>query len=105
MEPAPVAGAVVRAEGDQQKQQKNVEQYQRHPMLGHGVHIDGGDHCVHEDAQHDGNDLDNNVPGAGAFKFRRPGGTGNDDQAEARSDQTQNQKHPVGFFGKVLQFF
>ena len=45
LDPALVA-AGVHAEGDQQRQQQNVKDHQRRPMLRKGIHVDGGHNGV-----------------------------------------------------------
>ena len=105
MKPASVAGAVVCAKGNQKQKKKNIEKHQSHPVLGNEVHVDGGHHGEQENAQGNGYQLNNNIPRTGALKLGGLSGTGDDNQAKARGDETHDQQHPVRLFGKILQFF
>ena len=101
VQPASVAGVVVRTEGNQHQQQNGVENHHGAPVLLQRFHIDGGNHGVHHNSQHDGRKLNQNITQV-SLKLRRIGGAGNDHKAAKGGQQTQNQKNPVALPGKIL---
>ena len=101
IQPAAVAGVVVRAEGDQHQQQQGVEGHHGHPVLRQGFQIDAGNQGVHTDAQKNRQDLNQNVAQV-AVEFGSVGGAGDDHAAEARDHRGHDQQNPVPFLGEVL---
>ena len=73
-------------------------------MLRNIILINGGYHGVHKTAQHNRNQLNQNISGI-SVKLLRTGRAGNDDAAGTGGNQAQNQQHPVSLFGEVFQFF
>ena len=61
VQPASVAGAGIRAEGNQQEQQEHIECHQEEAVLRHQFHVQGRHHSINTGAQEDGQQLDNDV--------------------------------------------
>ena len=73
-------------------------------MLRNIILVNGGYHSVHKAAQHNRNQLNQNISGI-SVKLLRTGCAGDDDTAGTGGNQAQNQQHPVSLFGEVFQFF
>ena len=67
-------------------------------MFAQGLYTDAGQQNVKQHTQSRSRYLDQQKAGASQIV----GGAGNDDTAEARSQQAQKQQHPVAFFYEVL---
>lgn len=84
IQPTAVAGAVVGAKGDEQRQQKHGNPRQQAAVLGENLRVDGGDHGVQKHTQRGCDQLDNEIPGE-AHGVRR---TAYDQTAKGGGHQT-----------------
>ena len=101
VQPASVTGAVVRAEGDQQKQQETVKGNQPGPVLGQHVQIHGGNDDVSSSAHENGEALQGDITEV-AVKLLSGGGAGNTNQSECGNQQAQDQQKHIAFFTEIF---
>ena len=105
VDPASVAGVVIRAQGAQQHQkQHTVEYHHRQPMFRQEIQVDGGNHRIHQHTQADGHRLNSNVAEVSVELVCRCG-TGNGHQAKGSHNQSKHQQEHIAFFAEIFQFF
>ena len=102
MEPALVAGVVVRAEGNQHQKQQHVENHQSRPVLGQIIQIDGGNHGVDHHPQADGNQLNGQIFEIAFTELICRGGTGNGHHAEQSQAHAHAQQKQITLLGEIL---
>ena len=104
IQPASVAGIIVRAEGDQHQKQQGIEDHQQIPPLRQHFNIDGGNQNIGRHTHEGSRNLDNDIAGAVEVEFRRVGGAGDGDTAKSRNQQAQHQQDNVALFPEIFQF-
>ena len=101
-QPASVTGVVIRAEGDQQKQQENIKCDQQIPVLRHDFHIDGRDNGKSDKAHDRRTDLNGDITEVTA-ELVCGCSTCDDNTAKRRCDEAQKKQDPVTLLGKDFQ--
>lgn len=91
VQPASVAGAIVRAEGDQQQKQHAVKAHKPVAVLGEKIRIHGGYGKKQENTQKGGTDLHQHIS-EGALGI---GGTGDHQAAKGGGHKAQQKKHKI----------
>ena len=102
MEPALVAGVVVRTEGNQHQKQQHVENHQSRPVLGQVIQIDGGNHGVDHHPQADGNQLNGQIFEITFTELIRRGSTGNRHHTEQSQTHAHAQQKHITLLGEIL---
>lgn len=102
-EPDPALVAVdFYAKRDQKEQKKAVNDHQCHPVLREKLHVDGGNDGIQQDTGSRRQNLDGQIAETGLAHII--GGTGNDQNAKSRRNQTQQQQYHIALAEKVFEF-
>ena len=103
IQPASVAGVVIRTEGNQHQQHHEIERYQQVAVFRHGFHVDGGHDGIHEHTHCHGGQLDNQITGV-AVELGGAGCAGQHHAAKRGCNQAQQKQYHITFFEEAFEF-
>lgn len=99
IQPAFIAGAQIRTERDQQKQQEQTESCHRSSVFRKEFQIDGGHDGIEKNTQTDGGDLNDDITGETTVII----GAGDHQAAKGRDGKTHNKQYHIALVEKITQ--